>query len=407
MELTDCEKSSRLVLGGSMLRSIFLFALLVGFAAGQEPPPFGTVIEQWNLPMSGPYAGAGITWVRDSGKFLLADQGYVNDAWVWRLDPADPLGSIEKVPWQTHLVGGDTTHVVPLGLAWDPDSNCLWASAGIEGLGLFCLLRYVWTGDTWVWGGAPGDSWEVGDANNGGGLECLWLAGLEKSSVDGRFFGTPVASGELNHVVMFDPYTKTNYGRVAHGDQISERGCALVPYDSNYILTCGWNRDTYCKRDSTGLLLDSVHAPVYGPADWSLHIPREIRPDDTVCAFCINSNQYNTLQRVSLGMLWWQLGAVGVEEWTRMRDEGGGMNQTICRGVLMLPRDRGPETGDGQSGDRPSCGGTVPVLLDIAGRVVMTLQPGANDVRHVAPGVYYIRIKAGDCLAGRKLVKLE
>ena len=83
------------------------------------------------------------------------------------------------------------------------------------------------------------------------------------------------------------------------------------------------------------------------------------------------------------------------------------MNQTICRGVLMLPRDRGPETGDGQSGDRPSCGGTVPVLLDIAGRVVMTLQPGANDVRHVAPGVYYIRTDAGDCLAGRKLVKLE
>ena len=56
---------------------------------------------------------------------------------------------------------------------------------------------------------------------------------------------------------------------------------------------------------------------------------------------------------------------------------------------------------------RPSCGGTVPVLLDIAGRRVMGLKPGDNDVSHLAPGVYYIRTDAGDCLAGRKLVKLE
>ena len=46
---------------------------------------------------------------------------------------------------------------------------------------------------------------------------------------------------------------------------------------------------------------------------------------------------------------------------------------TICRGVLLLP--------DSQDVD----------LLDITGRKVMDLKPGENDVRHVAPGVYFIR----------------
>jgi hypothetical protein len=31
------------------------------------------------------------------------------------------------------------------------------------------------------------------------------------------------------------------------------------------------------------------------------------------------------------------------------------------------------------------------VLLDISGRKVLDLSPGENDVRHLAPGVYFIR----------------
>jgi hypothetical protein len=30
-------------------------------------------------------------------------------------------------------------------------------------------------------------------------------------------------------------------------------------------------------------------------------------------------------------------------------------------------------------------------LLDTAGRVVMSLQPGVNDIRNLAPGVYFVR----------------
>jgi YVTN family beta-propeller protein len=45
----------------------------------------------------------------------------------------------------------------------------------------------------------------------------------------------------------------------------------------------------------------------------------------------------------------------------------------ICRGTLMLPDRRNAE------------------LLDVTGRRVMDLQPGANDIRHLAPGVYFAR----------------
>ncbi|MCX6840825.1 MAG: hypothetical protein NTX53_00790, partial [candidate division WOR-3 bacterium] len=54
---------------------------------------------------------------------------------------------------------------------------------------------------------------------------------------------------------------------------------------------------------------------------------------------------------------------------------------TIVRGVLLLSDDRRPGTGDRAA------------LLDIAGRSVMRLQPGANDVRALAPGVYFVRSK--------------
>jgi hypothetical protein len=62
---------------------------------------------------------------------------------------------------------------------------------------------------------------------------------------------------------------------------------------------------------------------------------------------------------------------------------------TIVRGVLMLP---GPGTRSGLS-DNPVMSRAV--LLDAAGREVMNLVPGANDVRGIAPGVYFIREPSG------------
>ncbi|HDQ99582.1 MAG TPA: hypothetical protein ENN51_04775 [candidate division WOR-3 bacterium] len=63
---------------------------------------------------------------------------------------------------------------------------------------------------------------------------------------------------------------------------------------------------------------------------------------------------------------------------------------TIVRGSLVLPRD----IGAGHSPILPGESGLCPKpaqLLDATGRKVMDLQPGDNDVRHLAPGVYFIR----------------
>jgi hypothetical protein len=73
----------------------------------------------------------------------------------------------------------------------------------------------------------------------------------------------------------------------------------------------------------------------------------------------------------------------GVEE--AMNDGPGTMTAgaTLVRDVLLL-------------GDCPRTG-TVPkaALLDAAGRMVLELQPGANDVQALAPGVYFVRQVSG------------
>jgi hypothetical protein len=65
---------------------------------------------------------------------------------------------------------------------------------------------------------------------------------------------------------------------------------------------------------------------------------------------------------------------------------------TIVRGVLFLPEARGEK--------RDARG----KLLDIGGRRVMDLRPGANDVSGLSPGVYFVRQASG---VGREASKVS
>jgi hypothetical protein len=69
--------------------------------------------------------------------------------------------------------------------------------------------------------------------------------------------------------------------------------------------------------------------------------------------------------------------ALGIEGEGKVEVKRAKNGATIVRGVLFLPRSLGPSTPAG--------------LLDISGRKVMDLKPGANDVRTLAPGVYFVR----------------
>jgi len=90
----------------------------------------------------------------------------------------------------------------------------------------------------------------------------------------------------------------------------------------------------------------------------------------------VGGKTYNT------DRIWGQMNPTpggGIEE--TMNDERVSMNvgPTIVRGVLFVSDDRRPGTGDRAA------------LLDISGRKVLDLTPGAIDVRWLAPGVYFVR----------------
>ena len=65
---------------------------------------------------------------------------------------------------------------------------------------------------------------------------------------------------------------------------------------------------------------------------------------------------------------------------------------TIVRGVLVLPASPRPRVSES------------PCLLDACGRKAMELQPGANDVSHLSPGVYFVREAQAQAHAVRKVV---
>ena len=68
----------------------------------------------------------------------------------------------------------------------------------------------------------------------------------------------------------------------------------------------------------------------------------------------------------------------GIEDSHRPQAASSKSLPTVIRGVLLLA-------------ERPSSSPSASYLLDIGGRQVMALKPGANDVSRLAPGVYFVR----------------
>jgi hypothetical protein len=74
----------------------------------------------------------------------------------------------------------------------------------------------------------------------------------------------------------------------------------------------------------------------------------------------------------------------GIEEAVGAEVRAAKPEPTVVRGVLLLPE--GPS-----SSPSPSPSPSTSCLMDISGRKVMDLRPGENDVRALAPGVYFVR----------------
>jgi hypothetical protein len=89
--------------------------------------------------------------------------------------------------------------------------------------------------------------------------------------------------------------------------------------------------------------------------------------------------------------LWGRLGQVpGIEQADDRLLRSVTGEASVVRGVLFLPRSLDPSLHRS--------------LLDISGRKVLDLKPGANDVRGLAPGVYFVRGTQAQAQAVRKVV---
>ncbi|UCG42620.1 MAG: T9SS type A sorting domain-containing protein, partial [candidate division WOR-3 bacterium] len=111
------------------------------------------------------------------------------------------------------------------------------------------------------------------------------------------------------------------------------------------------------------------------------------------CSVYLAEDQ-NRLNDVRYQGFWVAPGA-GMAELPKFEPAGQVPEPTVVRGVLSLA-------------PAGMTNGHVPMtLLDITGRRVMELVPGDNDVSHLVPGVYCIRVTSGGILASRKLVKVE
>jgi hypothetical protein len=75
--------------------------------------------------------------------------------------------------------------------------------------------------------------------------------------------------------------------------------------------------------------------------------------------------------------------AVAIDEPKQVEEEQARKGASVVRGVLFLPEARN-EKREARS-----------ELRDISGRKVADLHPGANDVRALAPGVYFVRPVSG------------
>jgi hypothetical protein len=378
-----------------MKRSAASFVVLIAVISvsfAQHPPPFGWVLGEWNLQMNGAYAGAGITWRQDSGFLYLMDQGYAGPRAVWKLDPADPTGTIEPERWVFANLGGSPADI-PWGICWDRDSGCFWVSQILDGSiysGCY-LLRMAQTDSAWYWRGTPADSWRIDSAPG-----VYWMAGMAKWQDLGYFLGAGVGTSDTTRFVKFDPYTKTRSGFILC--ESARHGLALVPADSYYIIGTRLNA-SYGEWDTTGQLLLSAGS-AYGPASLALVFPEHPGPQDTVVFYCIHNDPNNTLRKVSAGLLWGQLKAgqaVAESAPSYTQPLTLRIDPNPCRGVAVIRLLSPLPT---------PCSLSV---CDAAGRCVQSricnLESAMPlDVRSLPVGAYFVRVSSAGTARTARLV---
>jgi hypothetical protein len=180
-----------------------------------------------------------------------------------------------------------------------------------------------------------------------------------------------VAFDGTNHLVVWE--SEYNGSPCIYGVRVTAQGTVV---DSGTVVT-----DEHC-AGGAGLAWPAMLALTSG-AGGQLFLAYQSR------AGTVNGKAYNA-QRI-----WGKMSpAPGIEQEESFDVRRSIDGATIVRGVLFMPEVSARKT-------------QVTRLLDISGRMVLDLHPGANDVRALAPGVYFVREAQTQAQAVRKIVLTE
>jgi hypothetical protein len=284
--------------------------------------------------------------------------------------------------------------VTPAGVVLDPNGIAISTEADYQ---VYPALAF--DGDNFL------VAWQ--DQRGGGGHDNIYGARVTPEGVvldpDGISVSTAVGE-QRNPVPIFDSENflvvwETNLGPIGiYGARVTPAGVVL---DSTGItISTATDQELYPALAFDGENSLVVWQDSRGGSDVDLYRAR-VRPDGTVFdkglvvsqegnqsfpalargsgdqmflvyqgwVGTVGDKSYNT-QRI-----WGKLGPFpGIGEAPRLSLNSPHLNATIVRGVLLLKEST-----------------STSWLLDVAGRKVLDLAPGANDVRGLAPGVYFVR----------------
>jgi YVTN family beta-propeller protein len=192
-----------------------------------------------------------------------------------------------------------------------------------------------------------------------------------------------IPTGSYGIALCYNPTNNKVYCANSWSDDVT-----VIDGASNSVITTVAAGDYPC-----ALCYNPQNNKVYGANEYSDNVTvidgatnqvlRTIGVGDSPLAFCHNPRENRVYVANVYGSSISVLRDSGGGITETMNDERGTMNvgPTIVRGIIRLTIDE--------------CRMSNAGLLNAAGRKVMDLKPGANDVSRLAPGVYFVRAVSG------------
>jgi hypothetical protein len=313
--------------------------------------------------------------VDSAGNVYVTGSCYNNRRGFWtaKYKPNGDTAWVRRNYWamngaSAYRLALDASGVAVCGSRYDANWNCDMA-----------VVKYSPDGDS-LWADTMDGGWgqyDEGSRVAAGPSGSIYVAGTASTGSATYILTVKYAPGGTREWV------------VRYGDTLDYRGD--MPYG---IVTDAQGNCYVCAHSLSTLDGNSILTVKYSPDGseaWHVFYTPEQDGADACGIGLFGSNYVYVAGAGQYGGRYWDCVTIkydqtlGVEE--TMNDERGTMNAgpTIVRGVLLLPYSLSP---------------SLPVsLLDISGRRVLDLCPGANDVSGLAPGVYLVRQASG---AGRE-----